>query len=319
MSLKYNLVSLGDESNLTLFVSGEMYVASNTHPNWDKIVAGALAGDVGVTELFDVSATVSKQFRRLTERATVSNGRLYFDGDEMHNALATEVIRFLDGGEDDWSPLVQFLEKVQQNPQQHSRDQLYEWLDRHEFSLTEEGDIVGYKGVQTVDGEYRSISQGTATVNGVVHNGKIPQKVGDVVEMPRSAVAFDPSQGCSAGLHVANFKYAKGWGDQVLAVAVNPRDVVSVPTDSNFDKVRVCRYVITGLTDAGSVDVVQRSAVWDEDDDEDAYCYHCGDTGHYEDECDLPEDEDYMEDDEDDLPPVKVTPVTGMMVWPFNT
>ena len=278
--LKSNLVIMGEEKNLTLFVDGEMYVASQDHGNWDAILAGVLAGDASVVELFDIAATVAKRFERLTTRASVSNGVLYFDGDEMHTALAGEVVRFLNEGVDDWKPLVAFLEKVQTNPQEHSREQLFTWLERHEFTLTDDGDIVGYKGVAINgagdDDSYNSQSQGTAIVNGVVHTGFIPQKVGDVVEMPRSQVAFDPSQGCSAGLHVANFTYAKGWArDAVLTVAVNPRDVVSVPTDSNFDKVRVCRYVVTGVTGAELKTAVQSSVYFDLDDDETVYCDEC--------------------------------------------
>ena len=278
--LKSTLVIMGEEKNLTLFVDGEMYVASQDHGNWDAILAGVLAGDASVVELFDIAATVAKRFERLTTRASVSNGVLYFDGDEMHTALAGEVVRFLNEGVDDWKPLVAFLEKVQTNPQEHSREQLFTWLERHEFTLTDDGDIVGYKGVHkvVVDGEvtgYRSGNSGHAIVNGVSINGVIPQKVGDIVEMPRSEVTFDPKQGCSAGLHVANYNYAKGYGSAMITVAVNPRDVVSVPTDSNFDKVRVCRYVVTGVTGAELTTAVQSSVYFDLDDDETVYCDEC--------------------------------------------
>ena len=36
-------------------------------------------------------------------------------------------------------------------------------------------------------------------------------------------------------------------GDQVVVCKVNPRDVVSVPTDSNFGKLRVCRYEVVSV------------------------------------------------------------------------
>ena len=304
-ALKYNLVSVGDEANLTLFVRGEMYIASATHANWLKIVAGVLAGDESVTDLFDVSKTISAKFESLSGRATVANGHLYFDGDEMHNALADEVVRFLDEGVDDWKPLIAFLEKVQQNPQEHSRNQLFEWLTRRAFTITDAGDIIGYKSVRAGDDDvFLSINSGTAIVNGEVKTGRIPQKVGDVVTMPRADVAFDPAQGCSAGLHVANWDYASTWTshDAILAVAVNPRDVVSVPTDCDFQKVRVCRYQVMEV-----VDHVKESPVYsflggsaydepddgddyyDDDDDDDYgddYCDYCDEYGHVEEDCD---------------------------------
>jgi hypothetical protein len=50
--------------------------------------------------------------------------------------------------------------------------------------------------------------------------------------------------GCSVGLHVGTYDYASNFTLNVLEVHVNPRDVVSVPTDSNWAKVRCCRYVV---------------------------------------------------------------------------
>lgn len=301
-NLKFNLVSQDDNSNITLFLDGEMYVASDQHPNWNAILTGALANDPDVAELFDVSKTVSKRFDRLSDRTTVANGTLYFDGDEMDSSLADQVVRFLDEGVQDWKPLVNFLEKVSQNPQQHSREQLYEWLKRHAFTITDEGDIVGYKGVLNAEGGYTSSSTGTAIVNGVVHTGRIPQKVGDIVEMPRSEVAFDPSEGCSAGLHVANFAFARGFirhDGTVLTVAVNPRDVVSVPTDSNFDKVRVCRYVVTGVAEVEITTPVYASINVEDEEDDELYCDYCDDYGHEENDCYQAEEDDLDFDDVD--------------------
>jgi hypothetical protein len=311
--LKYNLVSVGDESNLTLFLNGEMYVASDQHPNWTKIVAGALSGDIDV-DLFDVAKAVEKRFETLSSRASISNGELYFDGDVMHTALAGEVIRFLDEGEDDWKPLVAFLEKVMQNPQEHSRNQLFEWLERNEFTITDDGDIVGYKSVLKTDEDvFTSVHEGTATVNGVEFTGRIPQAVGDVVEMPRGSVAFDPSQGCSTGLHVANWKYASTWTTHaaVFAVSVNPRDVVSVPTDSDFQKVRVCRYKVIDI-----VEHVKDAAVWpttasypdcvtwdDDDDEEDEYCTECDE---YVDDCTCDEDDEAAQEEADNATALRV-------------
>jgi len=220
-------------------------------------------------------------------------------------------VRFLDEGVDDWKPLIAFLEKVQQNPQEHSRNQLFEWLTRQVFTITDDGDIIGYKSVKSDGaGGFTSISSGTALVNGEVKTGRIPQRVGDVVTMPRSEVAFDPSQGCSTGLHVANWDYASTWTshDAVLAVAVNPRDVVSVPTDCDFQKVRVCRYTVIE-----TVDHVKEALVYaytdqaddrdydDEDDydDDDEYCDYCDEYGHDEYDCDVKEQDE--EDEQAEL------------------
>lgn len=65
--------------------------------------------------------------------------------------------------------------------------------------------------------------------------------------MPRSQVTADSGIGCSAGLHVGTWDYAVtflGHDTPVLAVLVSPRDVVSVPTDCDAQKMRVCRYQV---------------------------------------------------------------------------
>jgi hypothetical protein len=69
--------------------------------------------------------------------------------------------------------------------------------------------------------------------------------------MPRSEVEWDPTVGCHRGLHVGTWDYAYGFAQgAVMEVHVNPRDVVSVPTDSDAAKVRCCRYTIVRVIDA---------------------------------------------------------------------
>ena len=68
--------------------------------------------------------------------------------------------------------------------------------------------------------------------------------------MPRSEVAYDPGEACSVGLHVGNYKFARDYASAaLLEVHVNPRDVVSVPTDAGGHKIRVCRYKVVDLVE----------------------------------------------------------------------
>jgi hypothetical protein len=293
--MQYTIVGTEDGSNITVFVPGQApLVAHSSHPNYDKIVAGVLANDENVAELFDVSVAVAEKFDRLTERVSVANGRLYFDAVEVDNSLANQVVRFLNEGVEDYKPLVKFFDNVQQNDNEHSREQLYDWLNTRDFTISPDGMIVGYKGVTPLeDNVFESISSGRAIVNGEVQNGRIKQKVGDVVEMPRNEVQFDPAVGCSTGLHVGTWDYASDFGrGAVLTVNVNPRDVVSVPTECENQKMRVCRYTVAATTD-----VPYSAPVWDdfedEWDDEDEDDYYRDFWG---------EDEDF-EDDEPEFRP----------------
>lgn len=243
----------GRES-LTVFTpSGPPIVATGDHPQFAELLAGARA-DLPVDDLrnlSDLSNAVAQHFDTLSERVAVANGRVYFDGDEVDSTITAQIIRCLDDPSvGDWKPLVLFMENVAANPNEHSREQLFDWLRDREFTITTNGCFIAYKGVTSIgDGDdeiYVSCSSGSGIVNGERHDGQLPNFVGATVEMPRSDVQHDPTRGCHTGLHVGTHEYAEGYNRAaLLTVLVNPRDVVSVPTDCNAEKMRVCRYVVS--------------------------------------------------------------------------
>ena len=260
-------------SNVTVFIPGgdpPVLVCHSSQPNFEAIVEACLAGESeGIEELFDLGVVVADRFQSLSERVSVSNGHVYLDGDLVDDTLTKQIVRFLDENVEDWKPLVNFFEKVQANPNEHSREQLFRWLDRHDFTITQDGDIVGYKGVaKNSNGVLVSQHSGSAIVNGEQVNGQIPNEVGSVIEMPRSSVQHDPSVGCHVGLHVGTYNYAKSYArGAMLEVHVNPRDVVSVPTDSGDQKVRCCRYKVIQTLDAPYSTAVLDDDYEDESDD----------------------------------------------------
>jgi hypothetical protein len=256
MRFPFSIFNFGesDEVNLTAFINGEMYSCTNAHANYERIREMCEAGDESVVSLFDISGTAQERFRRLSERVSISGGVIYFDGEPVDNSLTQQVVRFIEDGVEDFEPLIHFFEKVQTNPNPHSREQLYRWLADRAFTINPEGNILAYKGVdvRSVDGQnaYFSISHGRAIVDGEVHNGAIPNPIGAVVEMPRSDVQHDPSVGCHTGLHAGTWNYASNFAQgAVLTVEVNPRDVVSVPTDCEDQKMRVCRYKVVEVVE----------------------------------------------------------------------
>lgn len=285
-------------------------IADSSHPNFAEIESLFLDNDAEhpSPEMFDPSVEVAKKFEKVSRRVSVSGGQIYFDGDRVDNALTKAIVRFIEEGVEDWKPLVRFFEKVADNPQEHSRTQLYEWLDRHEFTIAENGDIVGYKGCKGTIEEPLSIHFGPGIVDGVRMNGHLPNKPGSIIEIERSAVHHDPAVGCSTGLHVGTYEYASSFSQGVLLeVHVNPTDVVSVPTDCNWAKVRTCRYEVIK-----AISVPYTSAVrvgdddWDYDSDED-WDEDWDDDEDYglldsTDEDDSDEDEPSDEASEDDTP-----------------
>lgn len=262
--LGYTITSSEEGTTVSVLTdSGTLLVADESHPSYDEIVECLIAGEP-CEDLFDTAKAAGARFAKITERVAVQGGGVYFDGDRIDNACATQIVRFLDEGVEDFSPLVAFFEKVQTNPNEHSREQLYTWLANRAFTITSAGDIVGYKGV---DRGFLSIHSGRAIVDGTVVVGRIPNEVGSIIEMPRSEVTHDPSQGCHTGLHVGTYEYANGFTQgPILEVHVNPRDVVSVPTDCSWAKVRTCRYTVVRAIDQPYTE----SVLWDEDaEDED--------------------------------------------------
>lgn len=248
--MNFSLMVVEGRESATLFANGSLFVADETHPNWPAIKAGLQNGDEDVVDQFDVSVAVSKRFEQHSDRVSIANGRVFFDGDEVNNALTKQIITFLESG-DDFGHLVKFYENIAANPSEHSREQLFTWLQQGDFTITEDGCFLAYKGVRKgSNGVMTSISHGKALVNGELKQGAIPNAVGDVVTMPRSEVVFDPRTHCSVGLHAGNWSYASGFAQgAVLHVKINPRDVVSVPDDHNYAKLRTCRYEVLEIVD----------------------------------------------------------------------
>lgn len=219
--------------------------ADSNHPHFEAILDGLRRNDHSVFSLFDVGGGVAKKMRAVSDRISYNGSQILFDGDPQEGPLADHLLRCLESGVQDYAPVARFWEKVAQNPDKRSREQLFTWLQNCDFTITEDGDILGYKGVKANGGNYHSISQGTAWVDGEEVTGAIPNNIGVTVTMPRAKVRNDPNTHCSDGLHVGDWSYASGFArGAVLEVHVNPRDVVSIPNDSSYRKMRVCKYKV---------------------------------------------------------------------------
>lgn len=273
----------GRES-LTIFMpSGAPVVATGDHPHFVQLLEGAQSDAPAddLRSLADLSNAVAQHFDTLSERVAVANGRVYFDGDEVDSTVTRQIVRCLDDPSvGDWKPLVLFMENVAANPNPHSREQLFDWLRDRDFTITTNGCFIAYKGVTSIgegdDMVYVSCSSGHGIVNGEYHEGQLPNFVGATVEMPRGDVQHDPSVGCHTGLHVGTYEYAQGYNRAaLLTVLVNPRDVVSVPTDCNAEKMRVCRYVVS---DDDPTPPQESAAIADVTEPERELIEHEGDT-----------------------------------------
>lgn len=229
--------------------------ADSAHPHFEAIVQGLKDGDPAVWDLFDVAGGVMRKLRKITDRFSWNGAEVLFDGDVLHETLADQMNRAIEEGlpMPTVIALARFYEKLQANPVEHSREQAYKFLASHQFQITGDGNVVGFKGVYRTDvpGVYRSgwssrvAGVPSAWVDGVAEPelSTVRNPVGATVSMPRSEVVHDPSVHCARGLHVSTQSYARGYGEVVLEVEFDPGKLVSVPNDSG-EKVRVHEYTI---------------------------------------------------------------------------
>lgn len=239
--------TLSNES-LSVFAEGKMHTIRSSHANFEKVVdllkqpqhdesAIAQACDV---ESFVRDATSSNQ------KVEVKYGAVYFEGSPIHNTLTDKLLELLEAGFD-VTPWVNFLENLMENPSYRSREALYDFLEHFSAPLTEDGCFIAFKRVR---GNFKDI-----------HTGKFDNSPGQVLTMPRSQVDDDNQRTCSAGLHVCADEYLTGFANhsdnKTVVVKVNPRDVVSVPYDYNFSKMRTCGYEVLREIEPKDVEYVQ--------------------------------------------------------------
>ncbi len=167
-------------------------------------------------------------------RITAKDGKVFFDDEEIHSAEATRLNYLLEEGFEDYAHrFIQWMEKIRQNPSYNCREQAYNFLDHDGMPLTETGNIIGYKGVRD---DYKD-----------KYSGQFDNSPGQVLEMERSGVDDNPNNGCSSGFHVGSHEYADSWAGsdgRLMEVEYNPKDIVSVPNEHGYGKLRVSKYKV---------------------------------------------------------------------------
>lgn len=286
----------GEQASI-FFTDGSTETVNDRHPNFAEIIGALVSKPEGyeqsVYDLANISATVARKFQDLSDRVTTDGTDIFFDGDPIHNALSQEIIKrlredaqraanFFSGkgdadsirSEKSWQALVKFLENLQQNPNENSRESLYRFIIKHGLTIDKDGYLIAYKGLEA---DFGSVNKGYGIVDGEEVNGTLYNKPGSVIRFPRKDVDSNSAVGCSQGLHAGTHAYASGWNrGKLVAVRINPRDVVSVPDDSSFSKLRTCQYEVLHEVDpledavATTGDTSATYWDWDEDDYDDS-------------------------------------------------
>jgi hypothetical protein len=179
-----------------------------------------------------------------SEGFTVTPDEVSYEGEVMPCALANKIRAIVEEGLP-ISLFAKFWQNLQQNPSANSVRELYDFLAYKELPITEDGCFLAYKGL---DSNYYSISgnKKTKVIKGQVNaSGNIYNGVGEEIEVRRWDVDDNRENHCSFGLHVGSLNYAQDFSrGSVVVVKINPKDVVSVPSDFDCQKCRVSAYKV---------------------------------------------------------------------------
>jgi hypothetical protein len=273
------------DGNLTLILNNKAFQVLPDHLNY-KLILDALptATNDELLQLVDIEKAVASFSQG---RVEVKNGKVMFDGEEVHGSISKRILEFMSKGLP-FQPLVNFLNNLMENPSMQSQKELYDFLEHELLPITEDGCFLAYKAVRS---DFMD-----------KYAGKFDNHVGNVCEMPRSKVDDDRGRGCSYGLHAGALNYVASYGsadngDHIVIVKINPKDVVSVPSDCNHEKLRTCRYEVVGEYQGELLKPLYKSN-FNEDsyDEEDEELYDEYDDDYWDQYDDDEEDEEYDPD-----------------------
>jgi len=239
------------------------------------------------------------------EQIEVKDGNVFVNDLVIHSLDAKRIIECLAKGADA-THIFKFVIRLQNNPSSRAVQELYKFLEHKNLGISAEGTLIAYKALRN---NYTD-----------KHTGKFDNSVGNVLEMPRNTVDDDKEHGCSYGFHAGSLKYATEFAsgnDRVVLVEIDPADVVSIPTDCEFQKLRTCRYKVISEFERPLEEHIPYDSsletddvdLW-EDDDDDNFCSSCewkseklcDNCDYCNDCCECNDDDDSSEELEDAYP-----------------
>lgn len=228
MSLKF----IETKNNVMVtFPDGKSITIANRSKDGRTVLKLVKAGNIKELENFVYPLAGVTEWTK--GQIKVEKGRVKIGEDRIPLFLAKKILEFKKS-KLPYKPLLKFWGNLKSNPSKASKENLYEFLEKNNYPITDNGNFIAYKKVTMVDGVLKDSYTKT-----------IDNSVGLTVKMKRSEVDDNPEQTCSNGLHAASWNYAYGFDGNVLVeVLVNPKNVVAVPKDYNSQKMRVCEYKV---------------------------------------------------------------------------
>jgi hypothetical protein len=246
-------------------MESKLSTISANHRYWHKLVEALRTKDLDTLRGFLDPETAANKFCQGFFR--IENGVVYYKDAPLANCLSKRIVDMMDDGFD-IQPMVRFVNNLMQNPSNRAIEETYKFLEVCALPLTEDGCFVAYKRIR---GDWKD-----------VYSGTIDNSIGSRPSMPRQYVDDTCNRTCSHGLHVCSINYLAHYsGERLVAVKVNPRDVVSIPVDYENSKMRVCEYEVLQELDMATIAAFDAtlSSVWkdtqpDDDESDEEYNSH---------------------------------------------
>lgn len=229
------------EDFIHVIVNGKAYIHSREEEGFEELRQAIKHEDYDTIE--KIVGLEQKIASYVSGDIEVFDSGVYYKGNLLDNYTTRKILEFARNNLD-YERLVKFVGFLMNNPSRNSILSAHQFLEANDMPITEDGMILGYKGV---DSNYYSIHGNTQTrvISGkVISGGYIFNGVGEKIEVERSCVSDNINDSCAEGLHIGSKSYAQGWGHKTLLVKFSPADIVSVPKLEATDKLRVCKYEV---------------------------------------------------------------------------
>ncbi len=229
-------------SNIVVVIGNKSHTVSKTHITYNILLAAIKAQDWQAVE--DAIEPKKVIINYGAGDVSIKGDTLFWKDKELHNSLSDRMISMLQEGFS-IEPMALFMENLMKNPSHRAVTELYAFLEKNNLPITPDGYFLAYKKVRNNFFD--------------MHSGTMDNSIGNMVEMPRNEVNDNKDETCSTGLHFCSQDYLKSfYGDRIVIVKINPRDVVSIPTDYNDSKGRACRYEVIGELNVNPEDAFTR-------------------------------------------------------------
>jgi hypothetical protein len=236
-----------NESGIVLFMNGSPRKIKKDEAQYAPILKALrlpMNEQENALEAIFASANPNADMHKQGFQVNHQSNAVSYKGELLPTPLAQKVISLIQSNLP-VTLLEKFWENLKLNPSYNSVRELYDFLSYKELPITEDGCFIAYRGLRN---DFFSVYGNTSTqvIKGLVDSeGRIYNGVGEEIEVARNCVDDDRDNSCSFGVHAGSYEYAKDWSrGRLVAVKINPKDVVSVPKDFQCQKLRCCAYTV---------------------------------------------------------------------------